>query len=116
MRRRESEDAYFDRVLAACRRNDARATMQTLLAWVDRVTPQGQSPTVERLLVRAQDEELTGAVRGLERVLYGNGDDAGWSGDTLARRLARVRGARRALRLQAEPALLAPLNPGGSLR
>ena len=116
MRRRESEDAYFDRVLAACRRNDARATMQTLLAWVDRVTPQGQSPTVERLLVRAQDDELTGAVRGLERVLYGNGDVARWRGDTLARHFERLRGARRALELETEPGLLAPLNPGGSPR
>jgi hypothetical protein len=111
--RRESEAACFGRVLAACRRNDARETMRALLAWVDRVTPQGQRPTVARLLALVQDEELTAAVRGLERVLYGNGDVAGWRGKNLARHLERVRGGRRELGGEAEPSLLAPLNPGG---
>jgi hypothetical protein len=113
-RRRESESAYFDRVLASCRRDDAGGTMRALLAWVDRVTPSGQSPTVGRLLDVAGDEELSGAVRGLEGALYGAGDASGWRGDALARSLERVRGARRGLRLEAEPGLLAPLNPRAS--
>jgi hypothetical protein len=109
--RRESGAAHFERVLAACRRNDARGTMQALLSWVDRVTPPGQSPTVERLLGLARDEELSGAVHALERALYRESDASGWSGALLARNLERVRGAHGELRGVAEPHLLAPLNP-----
>ena len=110
-RRRESEAAYFDRVLGACGRNDAPGTMQALLAWVDRVTPSGQSPTLGRLLDLAQDEELSRAVRGLEDALYGRGDASGWRGVSLAPSLER---GRRARRPEAEPGLLAALNPRSS--
>jgi hypothetical protein len=110
-RRQESEGAYFDRVLKACGRDDAPGTMQALLAWVDRGTPRGQSPTLGRLLETARDEELSRAVRDLEDALYGQGDAAAWRGDSLARSLERVRRARRELRLDREPTLLAPLNP-----
>jgi hypothetical protein len=113
---RESEAAYFDRVLAACGRHDAAGTMQALLAWVDRVTPSGQSPTLGRLLEIARDEELSGAVRGLEGALYGQDDSSGWLGDSLARSLERVRRAQHVLRLEAKPGLLAPLNPRTSVR
>ncbi len=85
--------------------------MQALLAWVGRVTPPGQSPTVGRLLALAEDEELSARVRGLERILYREGDSGGWTGDALARDLERVRGAHRELRRAAAPPLLAPLNP-----
>jgi hypothetical protein len=115
-RRRGSEAAHFDRVLAACRRNDARGAMSALLAWVDRVTPAGHSPTVGRLLEIAADEKLSGSVRALEGALYGEGDVAGWRGESLARDLERVRGARRQLALEGEPGTLAPLNPRTSLR
>lgn len=109
--RRESEAAYFDRMLAACRRNDARAAMLALLAWVDRVTPPGQSPTLGRLLDGAQDDELSGAVASLEEALYGRGDTSGWHGDSLARSLEGARRARRELRLEPEQSPLAPMNP-----
>jgi len=109
--RRESEAAFFDKMLAASRRNDPHATMRALLGWVDRVTPPGQSPTVQRLLETAGDPELSEAVRGLEAALYGSADPAGWRGQGLARLLERARRAGRAPGTHRSPALLAPLNP-----
>jgi len=109
--RRDSEAASFKRVVAASRRNDPHGTMRALFAWVDRVTPPGQSPTVHRLLAKAADPELSGAVSGLEAALYGSADPAGWRGQGLARLLERARRAGRAAGIPRSPALLAPLNP-----
>ena len=110
-RRRESEAAFFDRVLAACRCGDAPGAMRALLAWVDRVTPSGQSPTLGRLLARVRDSDLTSAVRDLESSLYRGGGASGWRGEALARHLERVRRAHREIGRPAEAPLLAPLNP-----
>jgi hypothetical protein len=112
-RRRESESAWFERVLGASRRDDAPGTMRALLAWVDRVTPSGQDPTLGRLLARVGDADLTGAVRDLETSLYGGGEASGWRGDTLARHLERLRRTRPEIGRPAEAPQLAPLNPSG---
>jgi hypothetical protein len=85
--------------------------MRALLAWVDRVTPSGQSPTLERLLALVGDPDLTSAVRDLESSLYGGGKALGWRGDTLSRHLARTRRAHREIFRPAAAPLLAPLNP-----
>jgi hypothetical protein len=112
-RRRESEAASFDRVLAACRRDDAPATMRALLDWVDRITPPGRPPTLDLLLGAAHDEGLTAAVRALEGVLYGKDarSAAAWRGEALARGLPAARRARRDLEGATRLPLLAPLNP-----
>jgi len=110
-RRRESESAWFGRVLGASRRDDAPGTMRALLAWVDRVTPSGQNPTLGRLLARVGDSDLTRAVQDLESSLYGGGESSRWHGDTLARHLERLRRARPEIGRPAEAPLLKPLNP-----
>ena len=110
--RRESEAAYFDRVLAACRRNDARGTMRALLAWVDRVTPPGSIPTVGRLVDRAGDPVLSAAVRDLESALYGEDDAAGWRGKRLGEALETARRSQDAGGgAPGAVFLLSPLNP-----
>jgi hypothetical protein len=110
-RRRESEAAYFERLVAACRNHDAPRAMQALLAWVDRVTPEDLSPTVGRLLDERGDAALIQAVRALERTLYGSDDATSWRGDALARALEGLRGTRAATRPGAAAVLLSPLNP-----
>jgi hypothetical protein len=85
--------------------------MQALLAWVDRVTPTGQSPTVGRLLDEEGDADLVKAVRALERTLYGRDDATSWRGDALARALKGLRGTRAGIRPGAAAVLLSPLNP-----
>jgi hypothetical protein len=110
-RRRESEEAHFGRILAACRRDDARATMRALLAWADRVTPTDQSPTLHRLLARAAEPELSQEVRALERALYGKEDALAWRGGPLARALVRARRVGRSGEARLAASRLAPLNP-----
>ncbi len=110
-RKRKSEEAYFGKVLAACRANDAPGTMRALLAWVDRMTPPGERPTLRRLVALAGDAELTREVGELEKDLYGEGNPAGWRGDRLAQALERVRRAGGAAGDVHAEALLAPLNP-----
>jgi hypothetical protein len=85
--------------------------MQALLAWVDRVTPEGLSPTVGRLLGERGDAALIQAVRALERALYGSDDATSWRGDALAGALEGLRGTRDGTRPGAAAVLLSPLNP-----
>jgi hypothetical protein len=111
--RRESEAAHFDRVLGACRRNDASGTMRALLAWVDRITPPGRVPTVQRLVDHARDAGLAVTVRELETALYGSGEAAAWRGRPLAGALEAARRSGKAEDTAHAPALLSPLNPPG---
>jgi hypothetical protein len=111
--RHEAEAAYFQRILTACRRNDASSTMTALLAWVDRVTPPGQSPTLGRLLATTRDDELFTAVRDLERALYGEGGLSTWRGASLARGLERARDARHDAQTGTISPVLSLLNPPG---
>jgi hypothetical protein len=112
-RRRESEAACFDRVLGACRRNDGPGTMRALLAWVDRITLPGGTPTLQRLVESADDPALADAVRDLETALYGSGDAAAWRGRPLAGALEAGRRSGRAGNTAHAPELLSPLNPPG---
>ncbi len=103
----ESEDAYFRRALAACRKNEPLAAYDTLVRWARR-TGAGSL----RALASAEPELRTEATR-LESVLFGPGPSGTvWRGHALA---AAARAARTALhaskRSSPHASALPPLNP-----
>jgi hypothetical protein len=85
--------------------------MRALLAWVDRITPAGETPTLGRLVELAADPELAEAVAGLERSLYGSVAGDPWRGARLSQALDRARRSRRVGALPVPDSTLAPLNP-----
>jgi hypothetical protein len=86
--RRESEDAYFSRLLAACRSNDPVRSYASLGAWVRRT---GQ-PSIGSYVQAAGDDTLRKHVAALERRLYSGAAESGqWNGAALAAALAKTR-------------------------
>jgi hypothetical protein len=107
--RREFEDAYFSRLLAACRSNDAVRSYVSLGAWVRRT---GRA-SIGAYVLAADDDALRTQVTALEERLYSDAAGSGpWSGAALAASLAA---ARRALTARSrEPRRrLSVLNPTG---
>jgi hypothetical protein len=111
--RRESEGAYFSRLLAACRSNDPVRSYASLGAWVRRTGVASIGSYVQA----ATDDELRTQVAELEQGLYsGAAESSRWNGAALATALAR---ARRSLVARRRPPRhrLSALNPtGGTVR
>ncbi len=113
--REESEAAYFGRLRRACRSEEPREAMGSLLAWLDRREDLAGAAKATELCRRAGDPELTRLIEELNALLYGSagaGRDRTSSSTELYGRLAR---ARRRLRRQsttrARDEGLGPLNP-----
>jgi hypothetical protein len=105
--RRESEDAYFSRLLAACRSNDPVRSYASLGGWVRRT---GRA-SIESYVKEADDDELRKQVTQLEQRLYSGAAESGqWNGAALATALEQ---ARRSLvaRLRRPRHRLSALNP-----
>jgi hypothetical protein len=111
--RRESEAAYFSRVLAACRSNDPARSYASLGGWMRRTG----RVSIGSYVQAAADDELRKQVTELERRLYSDAAESGpWNGAALANALVQ---ARRTLvpRRRRPRHRLSVLNPtGGTVR
>jgi hypothetical protein len=86
--RRESEAAYFARLLAACRSNDPAASYASLGRWVRCAG----SASIGDYLQAADDDELRQRVTALEHCLYSCAPQSDeWTGIPLATALERTR-------------------------
>lgn len=86
--RHESEGAYFERLMAACRSNDPAGSYAALAAWVQRAG----AVSIGDYVQAAADDALARQVRELGRHLYACRTSAGqWSGAALAGVLETVR-------------------------
>lgn len=115
LRRRESEVAYFARFRRACRTGEPQQAMRQLIAWLDRATPQDQTPTLSGLARAAADSDLDSALAELEERLYAASSPrtaTSWNGARLYRAVRRHRGQVKArVNGQTRAGELAPLNP-----
>lgn len=84
-RRRESEAAYFSLFRKACRRNDAKESLNTLLLWLDNSNPSGSLSTTASLVKEAGDPLLSETIFALMIRLYGRTESAHqeWQGKNL---------------------------------
>lgn len=107
--RHESEGAYFERLLEACRANDPARSYAALAAWAQRT---GAASIGDYVRV-ATDDALAKQVTQLEQHLYACATSAGqWSGNVLASALEMVRRSSR--QHQRKPRRwLSALNPIG---
>jgi hypothetical protein len=88
LRRVDCEDAYFTRLMAACRGADPAAAFRALNAWASRAGLRSLSDWAERF----GDPALAKALQGLEGDLFGpNGASGQWDGATLGRELKKAR-------------------------
>jgi hypothetical protein len=116
--RSQTEEAYFRRLVYACRQNDARASYHRLLAWLNRQSSGAPPVSLRQFLVAAGSEKLTQQVEDLENRLFKTGDQrskrTAWSGRELGHELARCRRRRKRKRLVRSSLRgdLAALNPG----
>lgn len=86
--REESEAAYFARVAAACRANDAAGAYRALGAWTRRIGVRSIASEV----ITNGDAQLRSEIRSLERRLFAQGAaGADWDGSALIDRLTAVR-------------------------
>jgi hypothetical protein len=86
--RRESEEAYFSRLIAACRSNDPVRSYASLGAWVRRTGLASIGSCVRAVA----DDGLRKQVTDLERRLYSDAEQSGrWNGAALAAALAATR-------------------------
>ena len=103
---RESEGAYFRRLIASCNRNEASASYQQLVQWLRRARTKS---AVEEFLQDCDDPTLTNQVKALGEELYFSGNSKPWDGRALADSLKRHR---RASEVRAKKRYrLPPLNP-----
>jgi hypothetical protein len=86
--RRNSEEAYFNRLIHACRSNNPAGAYRGLLAWISR---SGNGPDLNSFLQRADDEGLKREVEELGRFLYSGSQTGLWKGERLASLLAAHR-------------------------
>jgi hypothetical protein len=105
--RRESEDAYFSRLLAACRSSDPVRSYASLGSWVRR----SDHASIGSYLRAADDDDLRRQVTQLEQRLYsGAAESTRWDGAALATALVKARRTLRARRRRSRHRLSA-LNP-----
>ena len=107
--RAESETAYFQRVASACRSNDPVASLNAVLAWLDRLSANTQPATITGFLDMHRDAELTHELDGLQRAALQH--TGGWSGQTLLVVLTRLHKSRRHAKPGLTPERLPALNP-----
>jgi hypothetical protein len=89
MPRQASEASLFAQLLDACRANDAKASYNALLHWLDARNHSPDAATIEGFLTRHPDAELRRQVEALQESVLGQA--TGWNGATLADALRRVR-------------------------
>jgi len=109
-RRDESELAYLERLQAACRSSDARASWKALVAWIariDQATPTRQAPVVHEFAAARGAAGLAFAAEQLQRALI---EGTPWHGDDLARAAGGVQREYLSAVSRAVP-LPRPLNP-----
>jgi len=116
--RRLTEKAYFKRLGAACRQNDAKASYNRLLAWLHRQSSGDSGGSLRKFLAVAGSEKLSTAVAELESRLFKKNTEgkkpAAWSGQKLYSELTRCRKnvKRTEQARQSRRGDLAPLIPG----
>jgi len=103
----EREVTAFAAVRDAARGGDARATEAAVLAWLDRRSPAGVTPTLAGLAEESGDAELGEALSQLERGLYGRETTA----SVPAGLLPALERSRRTTARAAATGGLPPLNP-----
>ena len=100
----------FQRLLRACRRNDARAAHDALQRWLDACA--SPAPGLQQwLLARAPSAELVRALAELDATLFAATAPARWRGAGLARQLLRARRRLARQRAAKTATLPATLNP-----
>jgi hypothetical protein len=112
----ESEETYFRYFRNACRSRDAHKAMQSLLDWLDKVSPGPGAATVAEFVQLADDLELQAFASELREKLYGKSEgDESYSSWQAADFYDSVAKARKRLlkekREDAKPTSLRPLNP-----
>lgn len=106
---RESEAAYFRKLIHTCEGNDARSSYAALLRWLNR-TDSNQS--LDEFIQRSGDAVLRNEIATLGAALYSSAPSSSWNGHRLAQSLREARGrARRKIREASKP--LPELNPAG---
>ena len=90
-----SEKAYFHRLGAACRQNDAKASYNQLLAWLNRQSSGDNAVSLRQFLAAAGSEKLDQQIEELESRLFKKGAESKtqttWSGLELYSELTRCR-------------------------
>jgi hypothetical protein len=90
-----TEKAYFKRLGEACRRNDAKASYNHLMAWLNRQAPGGSAASLRQFLDVADSATLATAVGELESELFRkvaeDKKQTAWSGRELYNELIRCR-------------------------
>lgn len=85
--RQESESAQWQRLQRACLSNDAKATWNSLIAWLGSIQPSKGISTPEDLVNQTGSADLATALTELEMVLFNReeapGDSSPWTGNTL---------------------------------
>lgn len=106
--RHEREDAYFDRLERVCRSDDAVASFNTLMLWLERISSKTESATIASFAQEQGDSELAEELRSLQQAVVLR---TPWSGANLAATLSRVR-KKRLAGAPKQATSLPPLNPG----
>jgi hypothetical protein len=112
----EAEVTYFRRFERACTRGDARAAVNLLLSWIDRVQEEAESPTIAQFISRHGDADLEAQVSELERLLFSaQAERPPWNGHLLreAMKSARKKMLRGEVSLEKQRADRLVLNPRG---
>ncbi|MEL6198885.1 MAG: BatD family protein [Pseudomonadota bacterium] len=99
----------FKAVQRACEANQPREAAKAIVAWAGHFWSDDPPRTLGDIAARLPDDAAA-AVEGLNRHLWGNGDDGAWRGDALKRALRSVHEPGAAARLANQPDL-PPLFP-----
>lgn len=112
-RKRQSESFHFSAFKTACRKQEPREAIRSLLTWLEHVCPLDRTVTVSWLVTETSDIAMAAAVSELEARLYGPSPPAEpWNGDALYQSVRRHR--KRLLSsspIQRPQTMLQPLNP-----
>jgi hypothetical protein len=106
--RRQSEDAIFQGLIRACRRNDPVESYRRLLAW----TSVRSETSLDRFLRRTHSQELISEVENLGKSLYSKSNAQVWDGHRLASLLIAQQRTQKKRRPTVND--LTALNPGSS--
>ncbi len=87
----DKEMELFDKFQKAAVSQEAAATMQALLHWLNYSGLGGSSGSLTRFVELADDSELRVQIEALEKTLYAREDKRSWSGDKLYSAVQRAR-------------------------
>jgi hypothetical protein len=107
--RAETESAFFNRLLAACKRNDPLKTCNELMRWIDRVSGNRKTATLSDFLKQNADTQLKEELGSLQNAALN--PEAPWRGNVLASRLKTYRKQSKKSFDFEKPPILSELNP-----